>query len=196
MGLFGKKALPPVDPSALFGATAMVFALCIDTISQGATTSYEERSAQMSALRKTLNDLKPICPGGGEAIMMLDRHFPVDPLYGVAGTAAAMPLSPTQAQTIGHTRQGLADLLASGRQGPELADAIAPLVSQVRDAHGGAKSLEEHATLVLALSLDKVLFDTQAVSADERASRRSYCAQIGANWIVRLVSTAAPSQGR
>lgn len=192
MGLFGKKA-PPVDPSALFGATAMVFALCVDTICQGGTTSYEERTAQMSALRKTLNDLKPTCPGGGEAIMMLDRHFPVDPLFGVAGNASAMPLSPTQAQTIGRTRQGLADLLDSGRQGPELAEAIAPLVSQVGDSLGGAESLEEHATLVLALSLDKVLFDTQAVSADERASRRSYCAQIGANWIVRLVSPAVLS---
>jgi hypothetical protein len=190
MGLFGKKTPPPVDPSALFGATAMVFALCIDTISQGGTTSYEERTAQMSALRKTLNDLKPTCPGGGEAIMMLDRHFPVDPLYGVAGTGTAMPLSPTQAQAIGRTRQGLADLLASGRQGPALAEAIAPLVSQLRKSLGGAEILEEHATLVLALTLDKVLFDTQAVSADERASRRSYCAQIGANWIVRLLSQA------
>ena len=193
MGLFGKKEQPPVDPSALFGATAMVFALCIDTISQGGTTSYEERAAQMSALRKTLDDLKPTCPGGAEAIMMLDRHFPVDPLIGVARTTSATPLSPTQTQTIGLSGKGLADLLKSGRQGPELAEAIAPLVSQVRNSLGGAESLEEHATLVLALSLDKVLFDTQAASADERASRRSYCAQIGANWIVRLVSQTVPS---
>ena len=190
VGLFGKKAPPPVDPSALFGATAMVFALCIDTISQGGTTSYEERTAQMSALRKTLNDLKPTCPGGGEAIMMLDRHFPVDPVFGIAGTTTAIPLSPIQAQTIGRTRQDLTDLLASGRQGPELAEAIAPLVSQVGNSLSGAESFEEHATLVLALTLDKVLFDTQAVSAAERASRRSYCAQIGANWIVRVVSQA------
>lgn len=187
MGIFTKR----VPDEALFGATAMVFALCIDTIFNGGETSAEERAMQISSLRKVLGDLSSSHPGCAQAIAMLDSHYPVG-LMGLTPGGRSISHSPLTREQINQA-EALAtvarDGLSSGASGPQgLAVGELMLAEARKDAPTGELTARgDHCALIIGLAIDKVNFDTAGVHADERVKRRKYAAAIAGFWLYRQV---------
>ena len=189
MGLFSKR----VPDEAIFGATAMVLPLCIETIFNGGETSTEERMGQMSSVRKALGDLDGRFPGCAQAISMLDAHYPVDPM-GLSVSLGASSRNRT-ALTSDQVAQAEAlataalDGLSSGARGPSTLAIGEAMVAKARayasdgDSAGRAKSC----ALILGLAIDKVNFDTSSVASDERVQRRKYAAALAGYWLYRQV---------
>ena len=187
--MFSKR----VPDEAIFGATAMVLPLCIETIFNGGETSTEERMGQMSSLRKALGDLDGRFPGCTQAISMLDTHYPVDPMGLSAGIGAGSRGRPAltfnqvaQAETL---VTAALDGLSSGASGSAtLAFAEAMVAKACAYASDGdSAGRGDHCALILGLSIDKVNFDTSSVSSDERVQRRKYAAAIAGYWLYRKV---------
>lgn len=187
MGIFTKR----VPDEALFGATAMVFALCIDTIFNGGETSTEERAMQISSLRKALGDLSSSHPGCAQAIAMLDSHYPVGPM-GLTPGGRSISHNPLTREQINQA-EALATVARDGLGGVASGpDALAVGESMVvearryeRDGESAARS--DHCALIIGLAIDKVNFDTAGVAADERVKRRKYAATIAGFWLYRQI---------
>jgi hypothetical protein len=186
--MFRKK----VPDEALFGATAMVFALCIDTIYRGGTTVVSQRKNQMAALRQALSDMKAQYPGCDTAIGILDQHYPVDPLASSMGLSGSWS-SPIQAltlqdvETVDEVGLEAQRAMATGTSGPQMSavgDRIV-LLATTRLSETLLDGRTDHCGLVLGLSLLKVNTDTENVKADERLQRQGYAAALAGHWLVR-----------
>jgi hypothetical protein len=189
MGLFSRR----VPDEAIFGATAMVLPLCIETIFNGGETSTEERMGQMSSVRKALGDLNGRFPGCSQAISMLDAHYPVDPMGLPAGLGASSrsrtALASDQVAQAETLVTAALDGLNSGASGPATLAIGEAMVAKARiyAPAGDSDGRADNCALILGLSIDKVNFDTSSVSSDERVQRRKYAAAIAGYWLYREV---------
>ncbi len=187
--MFGNK----IPESSVFGSTAMILPLCIETVYRGGTTNLSQRIRHMGAMRQSLVDLEGTFPGCSTAIGVLDQHHPVDPLAsskGIAGgVSAGKPLTADQtalansfaAEAEQGLRQGLAgnDLVVVGES---LRWRRASLT-----VAGPDNELGEHCGLILGLALDKTNHDVGNVKSDERDRRRHYSATVAGFWLLRVM---------
>jgi hypothetical protein len=205
MGLFSKR----VPDEAIFGATAMVLPLCIDTIFNGGETTTEERMGQLSSVRKALGDLDGRFPGCAQAITMLDAHFPMGALGLSAGSRGRTALTSDQAAQAETLVTAALDGLSSGASGHAALAIGEAMVAKARTyapidpgdirliagpngweayvAEEESAGRGDNCALILGLSIDKVNSDTSSVSSDERVQRRKYAAAIAGYWLYRQV---------
>lgn len=188
MGLFNRR----VPDEALFGATAMVFALCIETIFNGGETSTEERMCQMSSLRKALGDLDGSYPGCLQAIAMLDAHHPVDPIGLMAfigEPSAPIDLTRDQVAQVETLTKVALDGLSSGADDARtlaVGEAMVDLACGYLPDRDSADQ-SKNCALIIGLAIAKVNSDTAGVKPDERLQRRKYAAAIAGHWLYRQV---------
>jgi hypothetical protein len=187
MGLFNKA----VPDEALFGATAMVWAMSIDVIYNGGTTEELERIGQMSSLRRALVGMTGVYPGCRRAVATLDANFPVIPSDPVLASLATdrggdAQLTDTDFDLLDVARRQIMAGFGWGKTGPAAATFGDELVQRLLTEAGLDAKAERasHCGLVVGLSIDKVLYDSRTVAKTERQKRQGYAADIGARWLV------------
>jgi len=189
MSMFNKK----IPESSVFGATAMILPLCIETVYEGGTTNVMQRINHMSAVRQTLVDLDGRFPGCSAAIGALDQHHPVDPLSASIGLRGGFSSGKTLTAEQISSAESLASeaeqALHRGLTGNDMVSVGESMCLRgaTLSVAGPDNELGEHCGLILGLALDKTNHDVSSAKNDERDRRRHYSATLAGFWLLRVL---------
>lgn len=189
MSLFSSK----VTESSVFGSTAMILPLCIDTVYRGGTTNVTQRIRHMAAMRQALIDLDGRFPGCSTAIGVLDQHHPVDPLASSIGLSGGF----SRGAALTQDQTALADSFAveaeqalrqglSGNDLEMVGEALRWRRASLTVA-GPDNGLGEHCGLIIGLALDETNHDVAGAKQPEKDRRRHYSATVAGFWLLRVM---------
>jgi hypothetical protein len=189
MGMFSKK----IPESSVFGSTAMILPLCIETVYQGGTTNVSQRIRHMGAVRQALADLDGTFPGCSTAIGVLDQHHPVDPLSASMGMRGGFSSGkPLTVDQIALAKDFASEAEESLRQGLT-GNGMVLVGESLRwrraslTVAGPDNELGEHCGLILGLALDKTNQIVANAKAAERDRKRHYSATLAGFWLFRVM---------